>query len=96
MSKNKIILILGIFIAILPFLGLPSSWIYFLVFVSGVAVAVISYLTARGNRLAFFKTTKHKEEVITEVFVEKDPRNENKEQITVIDIESDNFSGNNE
>ncbi len=67
MSKNKIILILGILVAIMPWLGFPSSWkdvFYFLAGAVMVIVAVIGH-SRRRSALSIGKT-----EVVTEVFVE--------------------------
>jgi uncharacterized protein YabE (DUF348 family) len=97
MSKNKIILIIGIVIAIIPFLGFPSAWRSFFVFVGGVAVSTLSYLIARENRMVMH--SKPKSRVVSEVYVESHPKNDEKEEIVVIEeseiIDDQNNSGNN-
>ena len=84
MPKNKIILVLGIFIAIVPFLGFPSGFRTFLVIISGLGVSTLSYMIARGNRLSLFKiTTKESETKTTEVFVEREPQIEVSEKVEI-------------
>ncbi len=47
MSKKTICIILGIWIAVLPFLGLPVVTKGWLITISGLAVAIIAYLNAK-------------------------------------------------
>ena len=42
MSKRQVIIILGIWIFLLPFLGIPLIWIKFLTVCSGILVAIIA------------------------------------------------------
>ncbi len=42
MKKRTIIVILGLWIALLPFLGLPGSWKKFILIVSGLAIAGVA------------------------------------------------------
>jgi hypothetical protein len=44
MSKQKAIFFLGIWVAILPFLGFPGSWKRTLALISGAVIAYIGYL----------------------------------------------------
>jgi amino acid permease len=55
MSKARILLILGTWIAILPFLGFPYSWKDILFSLSGLGVIYVSY--------SLYKEKKKKEKV---------------------------------
>lgn len=44
MSKQKAIFFLGIWVAILPFLGFPGSWKRVLALISGAGIAYLAYL----------------------------------------------------
>jgi len=50
MRKARIFLILGIWIAILPFLGFPSSWKDILTTLSGFGLIFVSYLLYREHK----------------------------------------------
>lgn len=50
MSKIKIILILGIWIAVLPFLGFPYSFKNILFTITGIALIYLSYITYKKER----------------------------------------------
>jgi len=50
MSKNSIILLLGLWVALVPFLGFPGAWKTFFIVVSGLAIAVLSILIALKER----------------------------------------------
>lgn len=52
MPKNKIILAVGFFIALLPFLGFPSSWDSFFEFVGGFSIVLLSVLISIDKRLS--------------------------------------------
>lgn len=49
-TKNRTILILGLWIALIPFLGFPSSFKSFIVIASGILVAIFAFLLARDRR----------------------------------------------
>lgn len=51
MPKSKIILCLGLFIAILPKLGFPYSWAVFFEVASGLAIVLLSVLMSVDKRL---------------------------------------------
>ena len=67
MSRNKIILLLGILIILMPFLGFPLGWkntfyvIFGLIFIT---MAVVGHVRRRSPMI----TERH--EVVTEVYVE--------------------------
>jgi len=64
--KQKAILIVGIWVAILPFLGFPSSWKRFFFFLSGLLLIYIAYLLHReGKRPAAPKTYVDNRDAIT-------------------------------
>lgn len=44
MRKERILLLLGVWVAILPYLGFPSSWKDTLVTLSGLALIYLSYV----------------------------------------------------
>ncbi len=43
MSKRQILIILGIWVVILPFLGFPGNWDRVILFASGLIIAVVAY-----------------------------------------------------
>lgn len=60
MNRQRAILISGIWVAILPFLGFPSSWKTFFFFVTGAGLVYIAYKMNRERLALMYK----KEEVI--------------------------------
>ena len=50
MSKEMTIIALGIWIVVVPYLGVPGSWKIALLVLSGLAIAVIGFLL-RGEAL---------------------------------------------
>lgn len=50
MRKERTLLFLGIWVAILPFLGFPNSWRTFLFFITGCALVFLAYLFYKANR----------------------------------------------
>ena len=69
MTKDVGILILGLTVAATPFLGIPSSWKTVIFVVSGLIIAILSFLL-RGN-LSLTAYSKHnKEERRTDTFAE--------------------------
>ena len=50
MSRQRIILILGIWVAVLPFLGFPGSWKRILFLVCGAVIAFLAYLISKERR----------------------------------------------
>mgnify|MGYP001560265761 FL=1 len=66
MSKRKTILWLGILVALLPFLGLPSSWKTAIFFVSGILIAWNSFQLNKHRQAKRIKQErKRKEEIIS-------------------------------
>lgn len=51
MSKEMSLIALGIWVVIVPYLGVPSSWRTVLLVLTGLAVAIIGFLL-RGEALA--------------------------------------------
>lgn len=51
-TKNRTILILGIFVALMPFLGFPYPFEEVLYVLAGLAIATLSYLLAHYRRNA--------------------------------------------
>jgi len=50
MSKDTIIMALGAFVAVLPFLGFPSSWDVVLLVLSGVALIAVGIVIRRAKK----------------------------------------------
>lgn len=44
MRKEKTLLIIGILVSVMPFLGFPNNWRIFLFVIMGLSVIYISYL----------------------------------------------------
>ena len=53
MRKERTLLILGIWVAALPFLGFPDSWRQIFFLITGVALVYLSYL--------FYKQAKYRQ-----------------------------------
>ncbi len=51
-TKNRLILILGIWVALMPFLGFPSMWKNCIYIISGLAISTLSFLIARHKRIS--------------------------------------------
>jgi hypothetical protein len=67
MSRNKITLLIGILVFIMPFLGFPSSWktIFYLTFgVILIIIAAVGHVRRRSPAIT------ERREVVTEVYVE--------------------------
>ena len=47
--KIQLILILGIWVAIMPFLGFPVSWRKPIFIISGLAIAYLAYASAKNK-----------------------------------------------
>lgn len=43
MSKRQILIVLGIWVIILPFLGFPATWDHVIMFATGLLIAAIAY-----------------------------------------------------
>ena len=62
MTLDTIIMLLGAFIAILPFLGFPASWDTVLFFLAGIAVIALGIaVRRRGSTPVVKKTIQPKE-----------------------------------
>ena len=77
---SKTIIGLGLFVAILPFLGFPDSWDKFFYLAAGLAIAYLSF-SSSGAELFKFKINRPGQ---TQVFVE------NKDMISRDSQEPDN------
>ena len=56
MKKARVLLILGIWIAVLPYLGFPSFWKHILFSISGLILIYFSYMMYSGSKVK--KSTK--------------------------------------
>ncbi len=68
MRRERILLILGIWVAILPYLGFPYSWKRILFTLSGMGLVYISYSIYHENK----KVVKKEEEVFDNFSENKD------------------------
>ena len=50
MTKQRTIFILGLWVAILPYLGFPNSWKKILFLLAGLAIAYLAYLLYRQSK----------------------------------------------
>jgi len=50
MSKETILVIVGVLIVLSPFLGLPQSWLSLMLPILGLVVIVVAYLAMKGRR----------------------------------------------
>lgn len=75
MLKARILLFLGLWVAVLPFLGFPNSWKDIIMTISGVALILLSYVFYRE-----LIDKKSKEEVF-ENFSENNIFEENREEV---------------
>jgi len=72
MRKAKILFILGIFIAVLPYLGFPYSWKEAIFTLSGLGLVYLSYMIHRES-----KKTENKEKAVFDNFQENHNFSEN-------------------
>jgi len=52
MSKNRIVLSIGIFLFLMPFLGFPSRWEFFFQIIFGISLVAVSFSSAIKRRAA--------------------------------------------
>ncbi len=78
MHKARIVLLLGIWVAILPYLGFPYLWKNILFSLSGLGLVFLSYLLYHEYKIA------HQEEEVFENFKDNTDfsAEENKSEIT--------------
>ncbi len=70
MALNAIIMLMGMLIAIVPYLGFPVSWFRILYLVLGIIVIVLGILVRRrGSKVSVTQT-----DVGTVEFIESHPR----------------------
>lgn len=74
MSKDITIIILGFFVALVPFLGFPPSWETALYVLSGFSIVVLTFLLRKD-----FVARSPNGEKKTDVYVENGMRHEPKE-----------------
>lgn len=78
-TKNRLILILGLWIALIPYLGFPSSFKTLLIIGSGLLVALFAFLLARDRHRPQNVTQNGVKQVKTDVYAENGPAWNNKE-----------------
>lgn len=69
MTKKKALIIIGILIAILPFLSFPISWDHFFMFIGGIAVVILAVLVGGGDSAHPIS----KEKTLSETFIQNEP-----------------------
>jgi hypothetical protein len=72
MSRNKIVLLIGILLVLMPFLGFPSTWknlFYVLFGAILITVAIVGHVRRRSPII------EERREVITEVYVSEGGNN---------------------
>ena len=74
MSKNGIIILLGILVVIIPFLGFPGAWKTFFIVISGLVIAGITFLNVVRERGAPPKTLHQND--ISDGLSENDTKNQ--------------------
>jgi len=90
MPKNKIILTIGFFIALLPFLGFPSGWDSFFQFAGGFSIVFLSVLISIDKRLSL-KSKLEKRQIRKRVLItntEKYPEENMQQTSSIIDENS--------
>ncbi len=73
MIKQRSTLFLGIFIFVIPFLGLPTSWRASLVMIAGLGLIALSIKITLPRRLAKSGKKLRRKEKVSAVFVENMP-----------------------
>jgi len=64
MSKERLLFIIGLIMAIIPLSGFPTSWKKFLISISGLVIIYLAYVLNKEKKKLFPK--KDKVEVYTE------------------------------
>lgn len=71
MSKSTTLITLGVLIFISPFIGLPTSWLSWLLPLFGIIVGVIGYLVRESKQLP--REVSHEAEVVPPIVPEPAP-----------------------
>lgn len=61
MSKNRIVLSIGTFLLLMPFLGFPSRWEFFFQIIFGIILILVSFSSAIKRRAAARKPRRKRE-----------------------------------
>jgi hypothetical protein len=80
MSKDLIVIILGILVAIMPFLGFPRSWETIIFLISGLIIAILG-LILRGKLIAY-SSRMFSSEKRTDAYVENGMNNNSNREET--------------
>lgn len=72
-TRNRILLALGVAIVLLPFSGFPGSYETFFSVVFGLAVVFLAFLYARDKRMIEPSGKDPRPELMTEVYVQNQP-----------------------
>lgn len=74
MSKNKIVLIIGILLLLIPLTGFPSSWKSFMHIAFGLILIALSFSNSLKRRSAGRKSVRTKKETSTPVSLAKEAK----------------------
>ncbi len=70
MSKNRIILTIGVILVLNPFLGFPSSWETVLYILFGFILVILSFFVSIKRRITSPRTFEHETDSTSEPFVD--------------------------
>lgn len=74
MSKRKLVIVLAVLVALVPFLGFPGSWENFFVALAGALIALLSAdLRFLKRKKKPARRPKERQPGVTEVYVENAP-----------------------
>lgn len=62
MQKDMLIMLAGVFVGILPFLGFPNSWDSVFLVAAGVCIIGLGIAVRRGNRSAVHMFSAHEDQ----------------------------------
>jgi hypothetical protein len=92
MTKDLTLIALGIFIALLSFLGLPSSWDTILLVLCGLAVSLLTFLLRRDFFMYVERLRRRQRDRNADTYVENDihekaPESEGRRKVYVAGVE---------
>ncbi len=92
MTKNRAILIIGVILALWPFMGFPSSWENFFHFIFGIILIALAFSVSmkyRERRVASRRTEPTRREGEIPMFVDTAPRKEKMSTPIKIEVTSE-------
>lgn len=70
MRKERMLFFVGIWVAVLPFLGFPNSWRKILFVLSGLAIIYLAYLFRGQQKAHILEIRKSSDEQVMDAFVD--------------------------